>query len=248
MELVDEHLRSYINGPENLGLLKWITYNGDDICATWWGKYSPATTSDDEEMADLARFSREHYFLYLWFIANYMERRGHVLDIGCGSGHRTNMLSRYAKSVVGIDIDSEKLRFASKCNGGGRITYYKGLYPDSFHEMKPNPTFDYIFASEIIEHVALENQPEFLAFALGSLRKDGRMFITCPRDRVVKRAHPHIGLWDQGQWDGIIKSMGSRALYHGYVDITGLNCDSKATLDNLYVGPKPSDHYLMVLG
>lgn len=251
MELVDEHLRSYIDEPEFIALLQWLTYGGPDICAAWIGKYQPATRSTDEKLADLARFSREHYFLYLYFVRNWMECRGRVLDIGSGTCQRTSMLSRYSTHVDGVELDPVQARFGGKYNGGGSISLYVGSYPEQFSILDPIPTFDYIFASEIIEHVPLEEQERFIGFSLSILNPGGRMFITCPNDglggKPVTRGSPHVGLWGEKEHSDMVASLGPRVLFSGYASVSGLNMAGSATLDSLIVGQEPADHYVLVL-
>ena len=247
MELVDEHLRSYIDDTEMLALLQWLTYGGPDICAAWIGKHQPATRSTDERLADLARFSREHYLLYLYFVRDWMVKRGRVLDIGSGTGQRTSMLSRYSGHVDGVEKDPVQARFGVKYNGGGNISLYVGSYPEQFSILDPLPTFDYIFASEIIEHVPMEQQEGFIGFSLSILNPGGRMFITCPNDSKVDRKPPHVGLWEPEDYANMIASLGPRVLFTGYASVSGLNMASGASLDNLTVGQEPADHYVLVL-
>jgi len=47
-------------------------------------------------------------------LENMPKQRGKVLDIGCGSGNRCILLSRYFEQVVGIDISDSLLQIAEK--------------------------------------------------------------------------------------------------------------------------------------
>lgn len=51
-----------------------------------------------------------------------------ILDIGCGNGFFTNILSRYAKSVTGIDVNLTELRQASEAFEGNPVL--KWYYAD----------------------------------------------------------------------------------------------------------------------
>lgn len=234
-----------------VGLLQWLTYNGPDICAAWVGKYQPATGSNNEKLADMARFSREHYFLYLYFVKNWMEKRGRVLDIGSGTGQRTSAMSRYSDHVTGVEIDMVQARFAGQYNGGGKISFFVGSYPEQFAQLSPLPTYDYIFASEIIEHVPMDQQEAFIGFSLSILNPGGRMFITCPNDGVnggkVTRGSPHVGLWEQVDFDNMVAALGPRVLFSGYASVASLKMASNVTLDSMMVDQTPADHYVLVL-
>ncbi len=194
MKLKDEHLKSYVNDIKDIGLLRFLTYQGFDIAPAWVGAYEPATTSDDSELASLARFSRDHYMFYRALVERYMEKKGKVLDVGCGSGQRTAMLSRYSESILAIDSDPSKISVGAMINHMPNIEW---LYDEFLSWSEKNEDmFDYIFAIEIIEHIQLEVHTLFIDRLLNKLNSGGILFITTPKDKHIKRKAPHIGLWD----------------------------------------------------
>ena len=84
-------------------------------------------------------------------------RPGHrLLDAGCGEGrHCFGSLSRGA-SVVGLDLDFDAMRDASKSlKRRGREQGRLGamLQGDAFHLPFANGSFDRIICSEVMEHV-----------------------------------------------------------------------------------------------
>ena len=194
MKLIDEHLRSYIDDIRDIGLLTLLTWKGADVAPAWKGPYQPCTRSNDAALASLARFNRDHYLFYRAFVERYMEKRGKVLDVGCGSGQRTSMLARYSESVMAIDSDPSKISIGAIINHANNIEW---LYDEFISWSEQNEdTFDYIFAVEMIEHVPLAMHTIFIDKLTKKLNSGGALFITTPKDKEIERVPPHIGLWD----------------------------------------------------
>ena len=90
------------------------------------------------------------------FFLNNIEENSKVLDIGCGIGFLTKLLSKKAKKVIGIDINKESFKFALRNHNNHNIEYIVGdatIY--NFKEY-----FDYIILSNGLEHI--KNRKEFL--------------------------------------------------------------------------------------
>lgn len=81
--ILSEDLESAINDTSKLEELKAGAY-GNDNRPCWIGAYRPATTCED--LKGLANWAATHYAYYLTFVREFMERRGQILDIGCGCG------------------------------------------------------------------------------------------------------------------------------------------------------------------
>ena len=184
-------------------------HHGADIRPAWIGAHRPRT--EIESLKQMAGGASTHYDFYLNFVRDYMERRGDMLDIGCGAGQSTAMLARYSNSALGVDQDQEVIIFAVKYNAGNRATFIHERFPEGV-----SGKFDYIFCVETLEHVPYENQLRFLARALGMLQEDGRMFITTPNESTP--APPHVGIWTK-QWAAdMAKHLGERVVRRGYFD------------------------------
>lgn len=195
--ILDEQARSYIDDPRYVELLRFITWKGQDVAPTWIGKYAPATRSDDADLAEMAKFNMDHYLFYQFFVEKYVEPDRYALDVGCGSGHRTAMLSRYCREVVGIDSDRIKVDFAAAFNFSGNIAYYQAQFP----HMTVSRPMDYIFIVEVIEHVELAKHDEMIDMAMALLGDGGKLFLTTPKDKAVVRKSPHIGLWSPDDFE-----------------------------------------------
>ena len=194
MKLRDEHVRSYIDDIKMFGLLDMLTWRGTDTAAAWVGAHCPATRSNDFNLHSLAKFNRDHYLFYRALIERYVEKEGSVLDVGCGSGARSALLARYATSVMALDSDMLKIAVGATLNGGPTIHWVLGEFTEwtKINEDK----FDYVFCVEVIEHLEIDKQKEFMKLLFSRVKEGGRLLMTTPRDFNPVRKAPHIGLWD----------------------------------------------------
>ncbi len=99
-----------------------------------------------------------------------------VLDLGCGSGWMTEILSQFG-SAEGVDLAPEP---ASQ--------FHPHL---TFHPVSrvPPGTFDVVVSQEVIEHV--DDQASYLATAHDALRGGGHLILTTPNAAVSLR-HPEF--------------------------------------------------------
>ena len=237
MKLVDEHIKSYIDDIKEVGLLKYLTFGGSDVAFAWIGKYEPSTRSDDAELVSLARCNRTHYVFYRTLLQCYVTKRGTVLDVGCGSGQRAAMLSRYSERIVGIDNDMSKLSAAAHMNGAENIRW---VFGDFMEWSKTTPwKYDAIFAVEVIEHVAHNSQEKMIETMVGMIADDGVLMITTPRDIPRILVAPHVGLWD----DDMAEEMRARFS----ATLGSFSRDVAEKTDSAFCRPDEASHYVMVI-
>lgn len=218
----------------DLALAKEINdaaYHGADIRPAWIGSRWADTPLDS--LRGLMSWTNTHRSFYLNFVRDYMEKAGDVLDIGCGAGQATSMLSRYSNLAVGIDSDESVIKFARKYNTDTGAIFVMGLFP---WDAEAHWRYDYIFCVETMEHIRYEHQHGFLTKALGMLNEGGRMFITTPNEDTP--AAPHVGVWNKQWADQIAVWLGERVVRRGYF----CNTDpAKGIQDH------PSTHHAWVL-
>jgi len=76
--------------------------------------------------------------------------KGRVLELGCQTGGVTKIISKYADSVVAIDVSSTYIKRAIKnCSMRYNITWINMFAEDISYENE----FDVVDMSEILEHV-----------------------------------------------------------------------------------------------
>lgn len=106
--------------------------------------------------------------------ARYLKRapvNAHVLDVGCGTGANLQLLSDMQFKAVGLDANSEAIRFCAAKGLSARLGSATDLpFPDQ--------TFDVVLATDVIEH--LEDDAKALREIARVLKKGGLAIITVP--------------------------------------------------------------------
>ena len=110
------------------------------------------------------------------FISQFIEKTDSVLDLACGKGGGTEIISDYAKEVYGIDYDKKyiinaKLKF-SKPN----LKFILGSDEllEEFEEQ-----FDKVISTHTMEHVS--DDQLFLKRIRNSLKPNGKLILEVPR-------------------------------------------------------------------
>ena len=237
MKLRDEQSRSYIDDIKQIGLLEFLTWKGKDVAAAWVGAYEPATRSDDAQLRTLAKFSRDHYLFYRALVERCVNKQGTILDVGCGSGHRTAMLSRYATKVLAMDSDITKLGMGSSLNHHANIEWLFAEFLD--WARKNEDVYDHVFAVEVIEHVGLDAQKEFMQELFRKVAPGGSLLMTTPKDVLPNRVHPHVGLWDDEIAKRLVGDVGGRLEYFNVAQLAGGGDDPWCSVDK-------ATHYVVV--
>ena len=127
---------------------------------------------------------REHVARYEF--AYPFVRDGFVgLDIACGSGYGTNMLTRDRNvKFYGVDICQETVKYARTKYANDKIEF---IQKDATALDFTSQSFDLIVSFETIEHITKEKGPEFLKRMRNMLKDDGTFIISCPnRDTYSK--------------------------------------------------------------
>ncbi len=120
----------------------------------------------------------EHWHRYA-FAADFAEGKD-VLDLACGEGYGSDLLSRQAKSVVGVDVSAEAVEHARQRYGGApNLRFEPG---DCANIPLPDDSVDLVVSFETLEHV--EAQEAMLAEFSRVLRPSGMLMISTPDKRT----------------------------------------------------------------
>jgi len=129
---------------------------------------------DPPTMTDAADRS-PHLERYHW--AREQVRGDHVLDIACGAGHGSAILSgaRSRPRVLGVDRSIEAIEAAKEQHGSG-LTSFRCI--EDAEAFDPPERFDTVVSLEVIEHVA--HPLRFLRRMHALLRPYGGLIVSAP--------------------------------------------------------------------
>ena len=116
------------------------------------------------------------------YVASHITREQRIiLDVGCGNAWVARMFCRKGYDVVSIDISNENTSEALKKYP---LENHSAVVADVYSLPFKNNSFDYIIASEIIEHVASPDL--FIAALFKVLAPGGTLIITTPYKEKLK--------------------------------------------------------------
>lgn len=154
----------------------------------------------------------EHIARYYF---SYPYAKGRMLDIACGVGYGTSMVTKANKKdlseVIGVDIDESTIQYAKGKYYHPLISYQQGDAVDSDLPSKLGQ-FDTILSFETLEHIAAETQ--FLLNLYQMLKPGGTLVISTPfgRGRGKPTNEPfHVHQLTINEFKG---------LFHNYTDVS----------------------------
>lgn len=128
--------------------------------------------ADFDEIAELNEPSWNHNNCYFNYLLKFIPRHiGTVLDIGCGKGELSKLLSERAEHVIAVDLSERMIERARELNNRSNIEYVCGNIMD--FEAEDN-YFDVVITTATAHHLPYE---WLLSFAESKLRKNGVLII-----------------------------------------------------------------------
>ena len=140
--------------------------------------------------------SREEYLLYLRHIFAYefakdqISKNSSVLEMGCGEGYGTSLLSAQVTEITGLDVDENAVNHAQNKYGSSncKFTWYDGRkipFQDN--------SFDAVISFQVIEHV--QDDKNFVAEIYRVLKNKGIFIVTTPNSTL--RLKPGQKPWNK---------------------------------------------------
>jgi Flp pilus assembly protein TadD/SAM-dependent methyltransferase/glycosyltransferase involved in cell wall biosynthesis len=123
-----------------------------------------------------AQISYEHWHRY--FFSTPLVKDRTVLDIACGEGYGSHLLSHRAKSVLGVDISAEAVAYAQKAYRKDNLRYCQGSVEEI--PIPGKKMIDVVVSYETIEHVDHDTQKRFLQEVSRILMDDGIFLVSTP--------------------------------------------------------------------
>jgi 2-polyprenyl-3-methyl-5-hydroxy-6-metoxy-1,4-benzoquinol methylase len=112
-----------------------------------------------------------------------------ILDVGCGRGWLTKLLSNYG-IVLGIEPNKAVVKHAKRLFP--ELTFICGQLDHMFKDGVELDTFDILVCSEVIEHIPDVNKYEFVYRLNKLVKKNGFLILTTPRKEVIKEWNKYI--------------------------------------------------------
>lgn len=131
-----------------------------------------------------------HYTLFNAIIKSGLRRNHHVLEIGCGIGQLTGLLSRYLRKgkLVSTDISPRSIGIASKrVPPSSRMEF---LVSDMTLFGYPEK-FDYIVLPDVLEHIPVENHFELFANLSKLMYDHSKIIIHIPHPKIIEYERIH---------------------------------------------------------
>ena len=125
----------------------------------------------NEKSMDLSQ--QEHLVRYLLAI-NYIKDKK-ILDIACGTGYGTYILSSRCKEIIGLDNSEDAINLAKRKYIHKNLSFLKA---DATSTNLESSSFDVIISLETIEHI--QDQQAFLSEIMKLLKPDGLLLLSCP--------------------------------------------------------------------
>ena len=110
------------------------------------------------------------------FISQFIEKTDSVLDIACGKGAGTDIISDYAKEVYGIDYDKMYITDAKLKFSKSNLKFILGS-DELLEEFKEQ--FDKVISTHTMEHIS--DDKLFLKRIKNSLKFNGKLILEVPR-------------------------------------------------------------------
>lgn len=158
--------------------------------------------------------SIEEYFTYLRhlfayeFANKHIPARSSILEIGCGSGYGTNLLSKNAEKIIGLDVDKSTVERVSK-RYNSKNCFFE-LY-DGIRIPYADESFDVAVSFQVIEHI--KNDKNIIKEIWRILKPGGIMIMTTPNRvfRLIGEGQKptnkfHIREYSPMEFEGLLKT------------------------------------------
>lgn len=149
----------------------------------------------------------EHLHRYS-ILLNLVEKKS-IVDIASGEGYGSNLLSKHASQVFGIDIDEESVNHANRKYQKANLEYKLGSATDI---PIPDASIDMVVSFETLEHH--DKHEEMLQEIKRILKPDGVLIMSTP-EKVFPPNNPfHIKELTNNEFQELIQTHFSSSKYY----------------------------------
>ena len=117
----------------------------------------------------------------------FVKEKSDVLDAACGVGYGSNILSKKAKSIIGVDYSKSAIKFAKQNHNKKNIKFYES----NILKFKFKKKFDVIVSLETLEHINKSDGIKWIKKCFKLLKKNGIFICSSPLLRI-RNGRPFI--------------------------------------------------------
>jgi len=129
--------------------------------------------------------SIEHLHRYS-IISEFLDKNMIIMDIACGEGYGTNILSKKVKKAIGVDVSMEAISHAKNKYSSANIEF---IHSSAINIPIEDNCIDVIVSFETIEHI--EDHEKLLSEFKRVLRKNGLLIISTPDKQFYSKGNPN---------------------------------------------------------
>ena len=136
----------------------------------------------------------KHFLSQTPWYTKYLKKSDVVLDLGSGNGQSSIKASRFAKKVVGLEIDKELIKIAKKSAEIKKLKNVTFLESDLERKLNlKNNSFDKVIFLDVLEHLVKRDQ--ILQEIKRILKPEGLMFLGVPNSQTFwKKLQKRVGI------------------------------------------------------
>ena len=155
------------------------------------------------------------------FAARILDGNDTVLDAGCGHGLGSVMLSKFARSVTGLDADHELVNYCQDTYA--RIQNLSFMQGDLRDLSGLKGQFDTVVCLDVIEHFTMEDAQVVLDNLAGALTSRGMLVIGTPNARSQefgsdRRRQTHVFEYDYSAFREMLGARFKRLIVFSMTD------------------------------
>ena len=187
-----------------------------------------------------AEIHYEHLHRY-YFASQFIEGKS-VLDLGCGEGYGSYILSKSAAHVIGLDIDEKTVKHASSKYIKDNLEFIQGSV---LKVPIKDKLFDVIVCFELLEHI--EDHNKLLSEIKRLLKDDGFLLISTPNKKIYSDERNYKNLFHKKElYFDEFKELLRK--YFRYTHFFGQRVYAGSNLWSLVQAGKVSEEYVVKRG
>ena len=201
--------------------MKEVKYSGERL-------YLEHIDEQRAVMPNIEKVIKAHLGRYR-FARSLLSETDVVLDIACGSGYGSKMMSEVCRKVYGVDVSDEAIQHAKDNYSAENIEFVKC----GMEDLTVGVSVDAIISFETLEHVANGTEEFMKAFTL--LKPGGLCVISVPV-RNIPTNRFHINNYSLDDFEKFLEKYFGNRYTLFYQDDDGLSFDME----------KPSNPYIVL--